>query len=737
MEYKLTEAAKNVWNISEEFAKQMGHSYLGTEHILYGLIKNELGVVASIFKENKINVEYVYKMIEEIIGKNKSIDKLLGTTPRLRYTMECAYLESKKIGSEYIGTEQMMVSLFSDKESLGCKIAVDSGIDVNLMFKQLYKKIYSDSDEKKNNTKMIELTKYGIDLTEMALQGEFDGAYGREKEISRIIEILGRRNKNNPCLIGEAGVGKTAIIEELALRICKGNVDDFLKDKKIISLDLTQLLAGSKYRGDFEDRLKKCIKEIRDNKNIIVFIDEVHMIVGAGAAEGAIDAANILKPLLARGELQLIGATTMEEYRKYIEKDTALARRFQSVIVREPSYEDTIKILEQTKSNYEQYHNVSISKKAIESAVRLSIKYIPEKYLPDKAIDLLDESASRVKINGLKETVDEADVEKVITELVGIPLKNVNESQMEKLRCIKKKISDRIIGQDDAVDSVVRVLKRGSLKLKDSSRPIGSLLFLGPTGVGKTEMAKVIAEEFFGNPKNIIRLDMSEYMEPNAVSKLIGAPPGYVGYNDEKNLVNEVRKMPYCVLLFDEIEKAHSDVLNVLLQIMEDGKLTNSNGVVANFQETLVILTSNIGADIMNKKNGIGFKSGEYDFRRKDVINEIKRFLKIELINRLDEIIIFKHLNEKNIYDILDKQLDELKKVMRKKEIIFDVSENLKWHIVRKCDYFQYGARTVRREIEKNIEDFIVEKLIYKEINFRKKILLDFDESNKKVIISK
>ena len=735
MEYKLTEAAKNVWNISEEFAKQMGHSYLGTEHILYGLIKNELGVVASIFKENKINVEYVYKMIEEIIGKNKSIDKLLGTTPRLRYTMECAYLESKKIGSEYIGTEQMMVSLFSDKESLGCKIAVDSGIDVNLMIKQLYKKIYSDSDEKKNNTKMIELTKYGIDLTEMALQGEFDGAYGREKEISRIIEILGRRNKNNPCLIGEAGVGKTAIIEELALRICKGNVDDFLKDKKIISLDLTQLLAGSKYRGDFEDRLKKCIKEIRDNKNIIVFIDEVHMIVGAGAAEGAIDAANILKPLLARGELQLIGATTMEEYRKYIEKDTALARRFQSVIVREPSYEDTIKILEQTKSNYEQYHNVSISKKAIESAVRLSIKYIPEKYLPDKAIDLLDESASRVKINGLKETVDEADVEKVITELVGIPLKNVNESQMEKLRCIKKKISDRIIGQDDAVDSVV--LKRGSLKLKDSSRPIGSLLFLGPTGVGKTEMAKVIAEEFFGNPKNIIRLDMSEYMEPNAVSKLIGAPPGYVGYNDEKNLVNEVRKMPYCVLLFDEIEKAHSDVLNVLLQIMEDGKLTNSNGVVANFQETLVILTSNIGADIMNKKNGIGFKSGEYDFRRKDVINEIKRFLKIELINRLDEIIIFKHLNEKNIYDILDKQLDELKKVMRKKEIIFDVSENLKWHIVRKCDYFQYGARTVRREIEKNIEDFIVEKLIYKEINFRKKILLDFDESNKKVIISK
>ena len=525
MEYKLTEASKNVWNISEKIAKQLGHSYLGTEHILYGLVKNDIGVVASIVKENKINAEYIYKKIEEIIGKNSRVDRIIGQTPRLKYIMECAYLESRKIGSEYIGTEQILVSLFSDKESLGCRIAVDAGIDVNLMIRQLYKKIYNTPEDRGKDLKALELSKYSTDFVEQASKKEFDGAFGREKEIERIIEILGRRNKNNPCLIGEAGVGKTAIIEELALRISKGEVEDFLKNKRIISLDLTQLLAGSKYRGDFEERLKKCIKEIIDNKNIILFIDEVHMIVGAGAAEGAIDAANILKPLLARGELQLIGAKTMEEYRKYIEKDTALARRFQSVIVDEPSEEDAINILKATKENYEKYHNVSIADSAIESAVKLSIKYIPEKFLPDKAIDLLDEASSRVKINEEKEVVEDVDIERVVTALVGVPLKNLNESQIDKLVNIKERIENRIIGQKEAVETVVRALKRGALKLKNSSRPMGTFLFLGPTGVGKTELAKVIAEEYFESNKNIVRLDMSEYMELNSVSKIIGAPP--------------------------------------------------------------------------------------------------------------------------------------------------------------------------------------------------------------------
>ena len=734
MEYKLTEASKNVWNISEKIAKQLGHSYLGTEHILYGLVKNDLGVVASIVKENKINAEYIYKKIEEIIGKNSRVDRLIGQTPRLKYVMECAYLEARKIGSEYIGTEQILVSLFSDKESLGCRIAIDAGIDVNLMVRQLYKKIYNTSEDKSGNLKALELSKYSTDFVEQASKKEFDGAFGRDKEIERIIEILGRRNKNNPCLIGEAGVGKTAIIEELALRISKGEVEDFLKNKRIISLDLTQLLAGSKYRGDFEERLKKCIKEIIDNKNIILFIDEVHMIVGAGAAEGAIDAANILKPLLARGELQLIGATTMEEYRKYIEKDTALARRFQSVIVDEPNEDDAISILKATKKNYEKYHNVSISDSAIESAVRLSIKYIPEKFLPDKAIDLLDEASSRVKINEEKEVVEDVDIERVVTALAGVPLKNLNESQIDKLVNIKERIENRIIGQDEAVETVVRALKRGALKLKNSSRPMGTFLFLGPTGVGKTELAKVIAEEYFESNKNIVRLDMSEYMEPNSVSKIIGAPPGYVGYDDEKNLVNTIRKKPYCVVLFDEIEKAHEDVLNLLLQILEDGKLTNSNGVTANFQETFVILTSNLGANIMDGKGRIGFQNNREEFVKSEVIDEVKRILKPELVNRIDEVIVFNHLNEKDIYNILNNEINQLKDVMRKKNILFDVSKELKKYMVEKCNYFQYGARTVRREIERDIEDFIVDKLINNEIKTDERILLDVYENQKRIV---
>ena len=573
------------------------------------------------------------------------------------------------------------------------------------------------------------LNKYGLDLVERAKQNQFDGAFGREKEIDRIVEILGRRNKNNPCLIGEAGVGKTAIVEELALRIANGNVEDFLKNKKIISLDLTQVLAGSKYRGDFEERLKKCLKEIQDNKNVILFIDEVHMIVGAGAAEGAIDAANILKPLLARGELQLIGATTMEEYRKYIEKDTALARRFQSVIVEEPTEAEAIKILEKSKVNYEKYHGVNISNKAIETAVRLSIKYIPEKFLPDKAIDLLDEASSRVKINNEKEIVEEIDVEKVITGLVGVPIKNINESQIEKLVGIDKKISNKIIGQEEAVMSIIKALKRGAIKLKDTSRPMGTFLFLGASGVGKTEMAKVIAEEYFGNKSNLIRLDMSEYMEPNSISKMIGAPPGYVGYDDEKNLVNKIRKKPYCVLLFDEIEKAHSDVLNLLLQILEDGKLTNSNGVTANFQETLIILTSNLGANIMNKTGRIGFSFDENVSKREEILSELKNVMKPELVNRIDNIIIFNQLTEENIYEILNKQLDELKKVMSEKQIYFEVSDNLKRNIVNRCNYKQYGARTVRREVEQVIEDAIIDELMKKKIKKDDHIILDYDKT--------
>ena len=512
MEYRLTEAARNVWNIAENFARELGHIYLGTEHVLYGLVKNDLGVVATIFKENKIDADIIYKYIEEIIGRADGYFDIKGETPRLTYIMKQAYEQSKKIGSDYIGTEQIVVSLFNDKKALGCRIAIDCGIDVDSFIKQLYKKIYTRSDELKNKKlKTTELDKYGVNLVECASNGEYDGAFGREKEICRIIEILGRRNKNNPCLIGEAGVGKTAIVEELAIRIANENVEDFLKNKKIISLDLSQLIAGSKYRGDFEERLKKCIKEIKENKNIILFIDEIHMIVGAGAAEGAIDAANILKPILARGDIQLIGATTIEEYRKYIEKDAALERRFQPIIVEEPSEEESIEIIKKVVKYYEKYHNIEITSDAIKMAVKLSIKYLPEKFLPDKAIDLLDEVASRGKIDG-KNVVTGSDVEIVVSNLVNIPIKSILDDASNKLVNIGEKIRKRIIGQEEAIAIVEKSLKRGTFKLKQQDRPIGAFLFLGPTGVGKTEMAKVISEEFFGSNKNIVKLDMSEFM---------------------------------------------------------------------------------------------------------------------------------------------------------------------------------------------------------------------------------
>lgn len=528
MDYKFTEAAKNVIKISENFAKEMGHTYIGTEHLLYGLIKTDMGIVSKVFKELKVDADKIYKMVEEIIGKSKPDDSIKGYTPRMEHILEKAYVESKKSMSDYIGTEHLLIAIFNDKECIASRLAYDAGIDVEILLKKLYKSIYSFSETATAsgiNKKNSELDKYSVDLVTLANEGKFDGAFGRESETERLMEILYRRNKNNPCLIGEAGVGKTAIIEGLAMKIANGEVDDYLKEKRIVSLDLSQLLAGSKYRGDFEERLKKCIKEIKESKNIILFIDELHMIVGAGAAEGAIDAANILKPLLARGEIQLIGATTIEEYRKYIEKDTALARRFQPIIISEPTQEAAIKILEKVAPKYEEYHRVDISKSAIEAAVKLSIKYIPEKFLPDKALDLIDEAAARVKIKEVKKCVTPRDVELVISNLLQIPIKNVTEENFKKLFDIEDRIQKNIIGQDEVVHDICRALKRGALKLKDSARPIGSFLFLGPTGVGKTELAKVVSKEFFRSDKNLIRLDMSEYMDTNSVSKIIGAPP--------------------------------------------------------------------------------------------------------------------------------------------------------------------------------------------------------------------
>ncbi len=528
MEYNFTEAAKNVMKISEQLAKELGHTYLGTEHILYGLVKEDKGIVSKVFKNANVAPDRIYKLIEEVIGKNDvQIIELKGYTPRLKKIIDMANLEAKKTGSDFISTEHLLVAIFNDKDCIASKLIVDSGVDIDNLIRKMYRVIYNYSEENSvdRNVKSTELDKYSVDLVRLAEEEKFDGAFGREKETERLVEILCRRNKNNPCLIGEAGVGKTAIIEGLALKIAKGEVQEFLKNKRIVSLDLSQLLAGSKYRGDFEDRLKKCIKAIKDSKNVILFIDEIHMIVGAGAAEGAIDAANILKPLLARGEIQLIGATTLDEYRKYIEKDAALARRFQPIIIAEPTEEEATNILKKVAEKYEKFHEVKILDEAIEAAVKLSIKYVPEKFLPDKALDLIDEASAKVKLKKEEKIVSRDDIERVVSDLTQIPVKDISEERLDRLSNIENRIFDSIVGQKETVEKVCKSLKRGVLKLKDSSRPMGSFLFLGPTGVGKTELAKVISEEFFESKKNLIRLDMSEYMEPNSVSKIIGAPP--------------------------------------------------------------------------------------------------------------------------------------------------------------------------------------------------------------------
>ncbi len=643
MEYKFTESAKRVIEISEEVAKEFGHTYIGTEHILYGLVEEENSIAGKAFKNNKIIIDDIYEEIEELIGREENMSYgVIGFTPRSKRVLENAYLEAKKISSDYIGTEHLLIGLMKETDCLANRILLNLGVNLNKLYDDITNVIQdfsSDKEEKvKNNSyeKTPTLNQFSVDLTNVAKEGKLDPVIGREKETERVIEILSRRTKNNPCLIGEAGVGKTAIIEGLAQKIISETVPDTLKNKRIVSIDISQILAGSKYRGDFEDRIKKCMQEVKKAKDIILFIDEIHLIVGAGAAEGAIDAANILKPILARGEIQLVGATTIEEYRKYIEKDNALERRFQSILVEEPSRENSIKILKGLRDKYEAHHNVKITDEAIDAAVNLSVRYLNNRFLPDKAIDLIDEASAKSKLNSKKEPekikemekkleeikrekeeavktqnfekaaslrdkeeeikvnleketenwdsknnkklikIGEEDIEKVISFWTGIPIQKIGKEENEKLEHLEENLKLRVIGQDEAVESVSKAIKRGRVGLKDPLRPIGSFLFLGPTGVGKTELSKAISDEVFGSEDSMIRLDMSEFMEPHSVSKLIGAPPGYVGYDEGSNLAEKVRRKPYCVILFDEIEKANIEVMNILLQILEDGRLTDS-----------------------------------------------------------------------------------------------------------------------------------------------------------------
>ena len=792
MIYKFTKRAEKAIEIANKIAVEFGHNYIGTEHLLYGLIKEGNGVASRVLMSQGATTEKVEEEINILVGKSQNKEStILGFTPRTKRVIENAFLETKKTGSDYIGTEHLLIGIVKESDSIAVRIMLDININPPKIYNEILKILNETNTEnnlmKKENIKNIgsynqtqTLNQYGTDLTKKASEGKIDPVIGRNDEIERLIQILSRRMKNNPCLIGEPGVGKTAIVEGLAERIVFEDVPDNLKMKRIVSLDITSMVAGAKYRGDFEERIKKCLNEVKKATDIILFIDEIHTIVGAGAAEGAVDAANILKPLLSRGEIQLIGATTLNEYRKFIEKDSALERRFSPINVQEPSKEDTIKILEGLTDKYEAHHNVKITKEAIVAAVELSIRYINDRFLPDKAIDLIDEAASKIRIKSYKEpnnlkdieeecistekekeeaikaqnfekaallrdnekslreklekekqkwknksnkeilTLTQEDISEVVSNWTKIPIKRLTQDENEKLVNLEKLLHERVVGQNEAIETVAKAIRRGRVALKDPKRPIGSFLFLGPTGVGKTELSKALAEVLFGNEDAIIRIDMSEYMETHSVSKLIGSPPGYVGYDEAGQLTEKIRRNPYSVILFDEIEKAHQDVMNIMLQILDDGRLTDSSGRTINFKNTIIIMTSNVGARLITDRKTLGFtlneegkkNDKEYEDIKKDVLAELKREFKPEFINRIDEIIVFHKLKKEEMKQIVDIMLKEVKKRMEAQNIKIDIEDDVKDKIIEKGSNINYGARPLKRTIQNMLENRIAEYIL-------------------------
>ena len=809
MVYKFTKSSEKVLEIANELASDMGHSYIGTEHILYGLSCEENGVASKVLENQGISPEDILDKIDELIGGQiKDNFTVMGFTPRSKKILENAYLETKKLDSNFIGTEHILIGIMKENDSLATRILLDLDVNPDDMYSEIAKTLnefeekISDNQESSENTQNLQnLSQFGTDLTKQARDGMLDPVIGRKEETERVIEILSRRTKNNPCLIGEPGVGKTAVIEGLAQKIINGNIPENLKNKRIISLDISSMVAGAKYRGDFEDRVKKCLAEVKKSKDIVLFIDEIHTIVGAGAAEGAIDAANILKPLLARGEIQVVGATTIKEYRKYIEKDQALERRFQPVVIEEPSIDDSIIILNGLRDKYEAHHNVKITNDAIDAAVKLSDRYISDRFLPDKAIDLIDEASAKAKLKSFVEpeslkklekeldritkekeeaintqnferaaklrdrendvvnkldlennnwknrktkkiiNIEREDIENIISKWTGIPLYKITETETNKLINLEKTIHGRVIGQDEAINAVSKAIKRSRLGLKDPSRPIGSFLFLGPTGVGKTELSKALAESLFGSENSMIRIDMSEYMEGHSVSKMIGSPPGYVGYDEVSGLTEKIRKKPYSVVLFDEIEKAHSEIINILLQILEDGILTDSQGRQVSFKNCIIIMTSNIGARSIVDRKKLGFSNSEtseendYKEIRKNVLAEVRKEFKPEFINRIDEIVIFHRLNENNIRDITEMMIKKVEHRLEIQNYYLTIDETVKDLIVEKGLDTNYGARPIRRAVQNYIEDKIAEGILNGEINKneKKRILIN----NGKVVFSR
>ena len=812
MIYKFTSRAKQAIECAQEEAISLGHNYVGSEHILYGLIKEGAGVASKVLSNQGITEEDIETKIIEMIGKEViTSSEALSFTPRAKRVIENSFIEAKKLGYDYIGTEHLLMGILREGDSIAVRIMIELNVDLPKIYNEIINVINETEDisQDKGTNKGAKgsfnstptLNQFGEDLTKKAVDGKLDPVIGRNEEIQRVIQILSRRTKNNPCLIGEPGVGKTAIVEGLALKINNSDVPEVLKNKRVVCLDISGMVAGAKYRGDFEERIKKALGEIKKAGDVILFIDEIHTIVGAGSAEGAIDAANILKPMLARGEIQLIGATTIEEYRKYIEKDTALERRFSPVTVNEPTAKDTITILKGIRDKYEAHHNVKITDEAIEAAVNLSVRYINDRYLPDKAIDLIDEASSKARLKTYTEpedlkkmqeeidsivkdkeeavrsqkfekaaklrdnekalrekyeqeekkwknkktktivTISEENIADVIALWTGIPAKKITEDENSRLRNLEQSLHERVIGQNEAVEAVSKAIRRGRVGLKDPSRPIGSFLFLGPTGVGKTELSKALAESLFGDDNALIRIDMSEYMEPHSISKLIGSPPGYVGFEEGGQLTEKIRRKPYSVILFDEIEKAHPDVMNMLLQILDDGRLTDSNGRTVNFKNTVIIMTSNVGARLITDKKSLGFSNNgeesneqkDYETTKKEVMAELKREFRPEFLNRIDEIIVFHKLNDEEISKIIDIMLKEVKNRLSSQKYEIEFTPEVKNLISSKGIDKNFGARPLRRTIQNLIEDKIAEAILDGKVQKGEKVKVDVKDGEIKI----
>lgn len=806
---RFTDRARKVLILAQQEAARYGHGYIGTEHLLLGLLREGEGVAAKALASLGLDIESVRTHVESILGTGQEQASEIGYTPRAKKVIELAMEEALRLGHNYVGTEHILLGLIREGEGIAAQVLTGMGVDINLMRQRVIEMLggYSMSGQTPQpkapgaqppqGSATPLLDEFGRDLNKMSQEGKIDPVIGRAAEIERVVQILLRRTKNNPVLIGEPGVGKTAIAEGLARRIIEGQVPEILRNKRVVSLNMASMVAGTKYRGEFEERLKKVMDEIREAGNVVLFIDELHTLIGAGAAEGAIDAANILKPSLARGELQVIGATTLNEYKKHIEKDAALERRFQPITVGEPSVEDAIDILKGIRDKYEAFHRAQITDEAIDAAVRLSHRYISDRFLPDKAIDLMDEAASRVRLQAFSVPPDVKEIEKrleqartekeaaiaaqeferaaslrdmeqqtreeldakqkawkhrgserivvtaediahVVATWTRIPVKKLAEEESERLLKLEEILHNRVVGQHQAVEAVARAVRRARAGLKDPKRPIGSFLFLGPTGVGKTELSRALAEALFGDETAMIRLDMSEYMEKHTVSRLVGAPPGYVGYEEGGQLTDAIRRKPYSVILLDEIEKAHYDVFNMLLQVLEDGRLTDSQGRTVDFKNTVIIMTSNVGSQHLKKENaGMGFlseernRSNEGEIAKNRVLDEVKKIFRPEFLNRIDEIIVFSSLTDEDLQQIVDIMLKDVTKRLTQANFNLELTELAKQELLKEGRDHAFGARPLRRAIQKMIEDEVSEMIIRQSVTGGDTVLVDADETGK------